>query len=144
METKNFYFKKDTGKLEITPFYDDFVEKPSKEKSKYNIAILTYDEWMKCSVCEYGKMWRYDIKTHEITYEDDLKLQATDEYKTYVRKNKISEDKKYLSDTDYVIAKLNELKLEDDSSSEQAKARYQDVLDKRKQCRNEINELEKE
>ena len=144
MKTKNFYFKKDTGKLEITPFYDDFVEKPSKEKSKYNIAVLTYDEWMKCSACEYGKMWKYDIQTHEITYEDDLELQATDEYKSYIRKNKISEDKKYLSDTDYVIAKLNELKLEDDSSYETEKARYQDVLDKRKQCRNEINELEKE
>ena len=89
-------------------------------------------------------MWRYDIKTHEITYEDDLEFQATDEYKAYIRKNKISEDKKYLSDTDYVIAKLNELKLEDDSTYETEKAKYQDVLDKRKQCRNEINELEKE
>lgn len=144
MKTKNFYFRKDTGKLEITPFFDDFVEKPSREKSKYNIAILTYDEWMKCSVCEYGKMWRYDIQTHETTYEDDLELQATDEYKAYARKNKISEDKKYLSDTDYVIAKLNELKLEDEAEYEAERAKYSDVLKKRKQCRNEINELEKE
>ncbi len=98
-----------------------------------------------CSAAEYGEMWRYDVKTHKTTYEDDLELQAMENgYKSYIRKIKISKDKKYLSDTDYVIAKLNELKLEDGSSYETEKARYQEVLDKRKQCRNEINELEKE
>ena len=50
--------------------------------------------------------------------------------------------KNYLSSTDYVIAKLNELKLEDDEEYENAKAEYAEVLAKRKEARVKINELE--
>lgn len=50
--------------------------------------------------------------------------------------------KKYLNDTDYVITKLNELKVEDDDEYEEAKTKYVDILAKRKECRKRINELE--
>lgn len=49
--------------------------------------------------------------------------------------------KSYLDSTDYVIAKLNELKLEDEAEYEKAKAEYADVLVRRKQSRKRINEL---
>lgn len=50
--------------------------------------------------------------------------------------------KNYLTSTDYVISKLNELKLEDDSEYEKTKAEYAEVLAKRKGARARINELE--
>lgn len=50
--------------------------------------------------------------------------------------------KKFLSSTDYVISKLNELKLEDDPEYEKAKSEYAEVLAKRKEARARINELE--
>ena len=49
--------------------------------------------------------------------------------------------KKFLSSTDYVISKLNELKLEDDLEYEKAKSEYAEVLAKRKEARARINEL---
>ena len=50
--------------------------------------------------------------------------------------------KNYLASTDYVISKLNELKLEDDEEYEKTKADYAEVLVKRKEARAKINELE--
>lgn len=50
--------------------------------------------------------------------------------------------KKYLNDTDYIITKLNELKVEDEDEYEEAKTEYADILTKRKECRKRINELE--
>ena len=56
--------------------------------------------------------------------------------------NEIMNLKNYLASTDYVISKLNELKLEDDEEYEKAKADYAEVLVKRKEARAKINELE--
>ena len=50
--------------------------------------------------------------------------------------------KNYLDSTDYVIAKLNELKLEDEAEFEKAKIEYKDILAKRKEARAKINQLE--
>lgn len=58
------------------------------------------------------------------------------------KKSTIIELKQYLTDTDYVITKLNELKLEDEDEYETEKAKYADILAKRKECRSKINELE--
>lgn len=56
--------------------------------------------------------------------------------------NEIGSLKDYLSETDYVISKLNELKLEDDAEYEKTKSEYAEVLAKRKEARKRINELE--
>lgn len=63
-------------------------------------------------------------KAQRDNYEESLKL------------------KKFLDSTDYVISKLNELKLEDDLEYEKAKSEYAEVLAKRKKARARINELE--
>ena len=60
------------------------------------------------------------------------------------KESTIIELKQYLTDTDYVITKLNELKLEDEDEYETEKAKYADILAKRKECRSKINELETE
>ena len=50
--------------------------------------------------------------------------------------------KKYLNETDYVISKLNELKLEDEEEYESEKEKYSEVLAKRKEARNSVREME--
>ena len=61
-----------------------------------------------------------------------------------VRNNEITELQQYLTDTDYIIIKLNEAKLEDDAEFETMKAQYSEQLTKRKKARSKINELQQE
>lgn len=93
------------------------------------IANTTY-------VCQCGKHWAViDNTLQQVDYE-------TEESKQLKINNEIAKYKDYLSSTDYVIAKLNELKLEDEAEFEKAKEEYKEVLTKRKEARNKINELE--
>lgn len=93
------------------------------------IANTTY-------VCPCGKHWAViDNTLQQVDYE-------TEESKQLKIDNEIAKYKDYLSSTDYVISKLNELKLDDDGEFEKAKAEYKEVLAKRKEARNKINELE--
>lgn len=71
--------------------------------------------------------------------------------KEYIAQKKLFDDaaekvelEQYLSDTDYVITKLNELKLEDEDEYEAEKANYADVLVQRKAARKRINEIKAE
>lgn len=67
-----------------------------------------------------------------------------DRIKDMKKWNEINTLKAYLNDTDYVIFKLNELKLDDDVEYDKARAEYAEVLTKRKEARKRINELEAE
>lgn len=92
------------------------------------MANMTY-------VCPCGKHWAViDNTLQQVDYE-------TEESKQLKINDEIAKYKDYLSSTDYVIAKLNELKLEDDGEFEKAKEEYSEVLAKRKEARNKINEL---
>ena len=62
--------------------------------------------------------------------------------KKFENNQEIETLKYYLSSTDYVVAKLNELKLEDEAEFEKAKIEYKDILAKRKEAREKINQLE--
>lgn len=62
--------------------------------------------------------------------------------KSYENLKEIQTLKSYLAQTDYVISKLNELKLEDETEYETEKANYSEVLTKRKEARSRIRELE--
>ena len=103
------------------------------ENSEYievseEIANTTY-------VCPCGKHWAViDNTLQQVDYE-------TEESKQLKINNEIAKYKDYLSSTDYVIAKLNELKLEDDGEFEKAKEEYKEVLSKRKEARERINKL---
>ena len=104
------------------------------ENSEYievseEIANTTY-------VCPCGKHWAViDNTLQQVDYE-------TEESKQLKINNEIAKYKDYLSSTDYVISKLNELKLEDDGEFEKAKIEYKDILAKRKEARERINQLE--
>lgn len=128
------YYDKETGYLcerypkdievkEDTPF----IELPEEEVEE------TY-------IVEYGKFWA--VKDNKLVKVDDIELQATKEYKQEIKNNKIADLKRYLDNTDYVIAKLNEAKIEDEKLFEELKVKYAEILTKRKQARARINELE--
>ena len=89
---------------------------------------------------EYGKFWK--VVDGSLVIGDDIETQATQEYKDLVRSNEINEYQQYLNDTDYVITKLNEAKIEDEELFNSLKEEYAEVLTKRKEARAKINELE--
>lgn len=134
---KKFYYDENTGVIEITPFYDE--EKEKKEP----FIELTFEEWERdLSTCSYGFKKAYrDGKIIEVADEE---LQASEEYKSLQKEIEITDLKNYLSETDYIIAKLNEAKIEDDALFEELKIKYADELQKRKETRERIKELEKQ
>ena len=89
---------------------------------------------------EYGKFWK--VVDGSLVIGDDAETQATQEYKDLVRYNEINEHQQYLNDTDYVITKLNEAKIEDEELFNSLKEKYAEILTKRKEARAKINELE--
>ena len=133
---KKFYYDENTGVIDITPFYDE-----EKEKNLPYIE-LTYEEWERdLSTCSYGFKKAYrDGKIIEVADEE---VQASEEYQKIIKKTEVSELKNYLSETDYIITKLNEAKIEDDALFEELKTKYADELQKRKEARERIKELEK-
>lgn len=133
-EKTKVYFQKSTGFIcHRYPYSyepeneNDFIEMSAEE------AELTYQ-------CPYGKIWA--VKDGKPVLIDDEQVINTEEYKAEMKANEIATLKQYLSDTDYVISKLNELKLEDEAEYEAERAKYSDVLKKRKEARARINELE--
>ena len=133
---KKFYYDENTGAIEVTPFYDE-----EKEKNLPYIE-LTYEEWEReLATCSYG--FRKAYRDGKIIEVADEEVQASEEYQKNIKGIEVSELKNYLSETDYIIAKLNEAKIEDDALFEELKTKYADELQKRKEARERIKELEK-
>ena len=118
-------YPKDIEKTDASPF----IEVDEKD----------YEETF---TCPYGLFWA--VKDGALKLVDDVETKATKEYKTMVLNNEITKLQKYLTDTDYIITKLNEAKLEDDAEFEAMKAQYSEQLTKRKEARSKINELQKQ
>ena len=133
---KKFYYDENTGVIEVTPFYNE-----EKEKNLPYIE-LTYEEWEReLATCSYGFKKAYrDGKIIEVADEE---VQASEEYQKNIKEIEVSELKNYLAETDYIITKLNEAKIEDDALFEELKTKYADELQKRKEARERIKELEK-
>ena len=116
-------YPKDIEKTDDSPFIE--VEE--------DLAEQTY-------AVEYGKFWK--VVDGSLVIADDIETQATQEYKDLVKSNQINEYQQYLNDTDYVITKLNEAKIEDEELFNSLKEKYDEILTKRKEARAKINELE--
>ena len=133
-EKKRFYYLED-GTIKVTPFHDELVEEDLP------FIELTFEEWEKnLSVCKYGFKKAYI--NNEIIEVADEEVQASEEYKSLQKEIEITELKNYLAETDYIITKLNEAKIEDDALFEELKIKYADVITKRKEARERINTLE--
>lgn len=131
---KKFYYLED-GTIKITPFHDELVEEDLP------FIELSFEEWERdLSTCSYGFKKAYrDGKIIEVA---DEKVQASEEYQKNIKEIEVSELKNYLSETDYIITKLNEAKIEDDALFEELKIKYADELQKRKVARERIKALE--
>lgn len=134
---KKFYYDENTGVIDIAPFYDE------EEEKNLPYIELTFEEWEReLSTCSYGFKKAYrDGKIIEVADEE---VQASEEYQKNIKEIEVSELKNYLSETDYIIAKLNEAKIEDDALFEELKIKYADVIAKRKEARERIKALEQE
>ena len=133
-EKTRVYFQKSTGFIcHRYPYYYE-------PESKNDFITISIEEAEPTYQCPYGKIWA--VKDGKPVLIDDEKVINTEEYKAEVKTNEIATLKQYLSDTDYVVAKLNELRLDDEEEYEAEKAKYSDVLKKRKEARAMINELE--
>lgn len=130
------YYDKETGYL-CNRYPKDI------EKTDTSLFIEVEDkDYEETFVHPYGLFWA--VRDGALKLVDDVETQATEEYKTMVRSNEITELQQYLTDTDYIIIKLNEAKLEDDAEFETMKAQYSEQLTKRKKARSKINELQQE
>ena len=134
---KKFYYDENTGVIEITPFYNE------EEEKNLPYIELTYEEWERdLSTCSYGFKKAYrDGKIIEVADEE---VQASEEYQKNIKEIEVSELKNYLSETDYIITKLNEAKIEDENEFRILKIKYSDVIAKRKEARERIKALEQE
>ena len=131
---KKIYYDKKTGYL--CNRYPKDIEQTDDSpfiEVEDDLAEQTY-------AVEYGKFWK--VIDGSLVRGDDIETQATQEYKDLVRSNEINEYQQYLNDTDYVIAKLNEAKIEDEDLFNSLKEKYAEILTKRKEARAKINELE--
>ena len=131
---KKIYYDKKTGYL--CNRYPKDIEKTDDSpfiEVEDEIEEQTY-------AVEYGKFWK--VVDGSLVIGDDVETQATQEYKDLVRYNEINEYQQYLNDTDYVITKLNEAKIEDEELFNSLKEKYAKILIKRKEARAKINELE--
>ena len=135
MEKKKFYYNPTTYEIERRAFYDEVEDKDLP------FIELTFEEWEeKLSSLSYG--YKKVYLNGEIQEVLDEKVINTIEYKNIQKEWEIKKLKRYLSDTDYVITKLNEAKIEDDELFNSLKTEYSDILTKRKEARARINELE--
>lgn len=101
------------------------------------------DDFDKTLSCQVGYIWAVSNGKLELVLDPDE--EETKKRLEIERNNQLATLKAYLNDTDYIISKLNELKLEaDDDEYESARSEYAEVLVKRKEARKRINELEAE
>ena len=137
MEKKKFYYNPTTYEIERRAFYDEVEDKDLP------FIELTFEEWEeKLSSLSYG--YKKVYLNGEIQEVLDEKVINTIEYKNIQKEWEIKKLKRYLSDTDYIITKLNEAKIEDEDLFNSLKTKYSDILTKRKEARVKINELENE
>lgn len=135
MEKKKFYYNPTTYEIERRAFYDEVEDKDLP------FIELTFEEWEeKLSSLSYG--YKKVYLNGEIQEVLDENVINTIEYKNIQKEWEIKKLKRYLSDTDYVITKLNEAKIEDEELFNSLKTEYSDILAKRKEARARINELE--
>ena len=135
-----FYYDENTRRVINHCYYDEDTESAKKGLPSFELTIKEWSETLAC--IPFAKAYFY--RDGKLLLEDDKKVMATNEYKMQIANEQIEKYQQYLTDTDYIITKLNEAKLEDDSEFETMKAQYSEQLTKRKEARSKINELQKQ
>ena len=134
MEKIKIYYDKETGYL------CNRYPKDIEVKKDTPFIEVDEEEADKTYCVEYGKFWA--VSDNKLVKVDDVEVINSQEYKNMLKETEIDSLKQYLTETDYVITKLNEAKIEDEELFNSLKAEYSDILAKRKEARARINELE--
>lgn len=135
-----FYYDENTRRVINHCYYDEDTESEKKGLPSFELTIKEWAETLAC--IPFAKAYFY--RNGKLLLEDDKEVMATNEYKMQIANEQIEKYQKYLTDSDYIITKLNEAKLEDDVEFEAMKAQYSEQLAKRKEARSKINELQQE
>lgn len=118
-----------------------FYKKNLSVENSYAVSDTKYDEdfvEMDDDLFEKDELGDYYLKTFLKNPSSEY-LERLQKYKNLVE---LASLKQYLTDTDYVIIKLQEAQLEDEEEYETLKVQYADILTKRKETRVKIRELE--
>lgn len=132
---KKLYYDKDTG----------FVSEryPHNYKKDESVFVEVEDDlYNKTFSVDTGYIWKVENGVPVIVEDTDENEKM--ELKRLKLNNLLCDYEQYLADTDYIITKLNEARLEDDAEFETMKAQYSEQLSKRKEARSKINELQQE
>lgn len=132
---KKLYYDKDTG----------FVSEryPHNYKKDESVFVEVEDDlYNKTFSVDTGYIWKVESGVPVIVEDTDENEKR--ELKRINLNNLLCDYEQYLADTDYIITKLNEAKLEDDAEFETMRAQYSEQLSKRKEARSKINELQQE
>ena len=135
-----YYRKKDGYLCDRYPL--DIFSKDLSDEEKGSYTCLNEDEYWQTFSVEYGYIWA--VIDNKLKVIPNVELQATDEYQHYLAKCNYGTALRYLNDTDYIVAKINEAATVNDDPEEVAalKAKYADQIAKRKEYRKLVNELE--
>lgn len=129
-----FYYDPDTHQVNERCFYDE-----QKDHLDWPSFPLTFKEWCEKLSAHSGYQLPF-YEDGEIIFKDDPAQE--EEIAAQKKADEISDLKSFLSSTDYVVAKLQELSLTDPDGFEEARNEYAETLRKRKEARERINELE--
>ena len=135
-----FYYDENTRRVINHCYYDEDTDSAKKGLPSFELTIKEWSETLAC--IPFAKAYFY--RDGKLLLEDDEEVTATNEYKIQIANEQIEKYQQYLTDTDYIITKLNEARLEDDAEFETMKAQYSEQLTKRKEARSKINELQKQ
>lgn len=135
-----YYRKKDGYLCDRYPL--DIFSKDLSDEEKGSYTCLNEEEYGQTFSVEYGYTW--GVIDNKLQVIPNAELQATDEYQRYISNCKYGTALRYLSDTDFIVAKINEAATVNDDLEEVAalKAQYAEQIAKRKEYRKLINELE--
>lgn len=160
-DEKKVIWKWKTSYKDFNIAFDDYFflkNHPDHPYAKF-IDNLTEGVYMDCarSCNEEGThtihCWndRYICRTPEEIERVEWESKTPEEQAQITKENRINElnsliteQKNYLSSTDYIIAKLNEYSLLGGDELEEAKAQYAEDLENRKKARVLINEYQEE
>lgn len=130
---KIYYDKSNDNELVLC---EDIIENRKDELSFIELDNIDYDSLF---VCKYG--YRYVVEKGKIVLKENTTITSTQEYKDLQKQIDIDTYQNYLNSTDYVIAKLNELRLDDEEEYQKELENYKEVLEKRKEYRKLLNSL---
>ena len=132
---KKLYYDKETGFVS-----ERYPHDYKKDESVFiEVEDDVYEQTFSVST---GYIWKVENGAPVIVEDPDENSRK--ELKRMNLSNLLCDYEQYLADTDYIITKLNEAKLEDDAEFEALKAQYSEQLAKRKEVRSKINELQQE